>query len=272
MRKVSLLALVLTVFSTLAFTQTDRFWSANTQDPNNIPTDKAVGRLTYPKEFRLFNLNMAPLRQELLSIVDRSSKRLTVISLPDANGNLEQFEIYEASNFEPDLQAQFPEIRAFSGKGITDKYATVKLSISPQGIQTMVFRNGNENEFMEPYSNDHRIYSVYRSHRDKGQLPWTCTTQEKQLSSSINSAISGRTEATGTSTGQLKTLRLAQSCNGEYANWFGATSASQVSLVLAAYNATLSRCNGVYEKDLALHLNLTLIYSQVLPLLSTRIQ
>jgi hypothetical protein len=27
-------------------------------------------------------------------------------------------------------------------------------------------------------------------------------------------------------------------------------------LVLAAYNATLTRCNGVYEKDLALHLNL----------------
>ena len=29
-----------------------------------------------------------------------------------------------------------------------------------------------------------------------------------------------------------------------------------VGLVLAAYNATLTRCNGVYEKDLALHLNL----------------
>jgi hypothetical protein len=27
-------------------------------------------------------------------------------------------------------------------------------------------------------------------------------------------------------------------------------------LVLAAFNATLTRCNGVYEKDLALHLNL----------------
>jgi hypothetical protein len=254
MRKLLLVALVLLSFSTLTFSQGDKFWSPNNGDRNNIPTDKAVGRLTYPKEFRLFNLNLESLRQELLSVVDRSSKNSTVISLPNANGELEQFELYEASNFEPDLQAKFPEIRAYSGKGVTDQYATVKLSISPQGVQTMVFRTDRENEFIEPYSNDHRVYSVYRSHRDKGKLPWTCTTQEQQLSSTINSAISGRTE--GSSTGQLKTIRLAQSCNAEYSNWFGATSSAQVNLVLAAFNATLTRCNGVYEKDLALHLNL----------------
>src|SRR6188474_1317284 len=254
MRKLLPVTLVLTSFSMLAFSQGDRFWSTNNSDRSNIPTDKAVGRLTYPKEFRLFNLNLEPLRQELLSVVDRSSKHSTVITLPNANGDLEQFEVYEASNFEPDLQAKFPEIRAYSGKGITDKYSTVKLSISPQGIQTMVFRTDRENEFIEPYSNDHRVYSVYKSHRDKGQLAWTCTTQEQQLSSDLNSAISGRAE--GASTGQLKTLRLAQSCNAEYSNWFGATSAAQVNLVLAAFNATLTRCNGIYEKDLALHLNL----------------
>ena len=189
MRKILLVALVLLSFSTLAFSQGDRFWSANNGDRNNIPTDKAVARLTYPKEFKLFNLNIDPLRQELLSVVDRSSKHSTVITLPNANGELEQFEVYEASNFEPDLQAKFPEIRAYSGKGITDKYATVKLSISPQGIQTMVFRTDRENEFIEPYSNDHTVYSVYRSHRDKGKLPWTCTTEEKQIDSDINSRI-----------------------------------------------------------------------------------
>jgi hypothetical protein len=51
-------------------------------------------------------------------------------------------------------------------------------------------------------------------------------------------------------------MRLAQSVTAEYSNYFGATSSAQVSLVLAAINNTLTRCNGVYEKDLALHLNL----------------
>ena len=89
--------------------------------------------------------------------------------------------MFEASNFEPDLQASFPEIRAFSGKGITDKYATLKLSISPQGIQTMVFRTDKENEFIEPYSQDHTVYAVFKSQRTPGKLPWSCSTQDQKL-------------------------------------------------------------------------------------------
>ncbi len=51
-------------------------------------------------------------------------------------------------------------------------------------------------------------------------------------------------------TGEIRTMRLAQSVNGEYSNYFGATSSAQLSLVLAGINATLTRSNGVYERDL----------------------
>ncbi len=256
MKRVLLLTFLLVLITTSSFSQTDRFWSANKENRNNITTDKAVSRLTYPSSFKLFNLQTESMKKELFSIVDkRSSDNSIVISLPNANGNIEQFRVFEASNFEPELQARFPEIRAFSGKGITDRSATLKLSISPQGIQTMVFRADKSNEFIEPYSQDHKVYSVYSSHRDKGKLPWSCSTQEQEYSNDLKLQMPV-SSATGSSTGQLKTMRLAQSCNGEYANWFGATSAAQVDLVLAAFNATLTRCNGVYEKDLALHLNL----------------
>ncbi|MEP7256106.1 MAG: reprolysin-like metallopeptidase [Ferruginibacter sp.] len=256
MKKVLLLTLLLALITASGFSQTDKFWSVNNENRNNIITDKAVARISYPKEFKLFNLNIDPLRQDLFSIIDkRSLNHSIIISLPNADGNIEQFEVFEASNFEPDLQAQFPAIRAYSGKGITDRYATLKLSISPQGLQTMIFRTEKDNEFIEPYSKDHAIYSVYRSHRDKGNLSWTCSTEEQQYSADLKLQMPV-SSATGSSTGQLKTMRLAQSCNGEYSNWFGATSAAQVDLVLAAFNATLTRCNGVYEKDLALHLNL----------------
>ncbi|MEO6404790.1 MAG: reprolysin-like metallopeptidase [Ferruginibacter sp.] len=254
MKKGLLLTALLAMITMLGFSQTDQAWSANTKSRADIATDKAVARASYPKEFKLFNLNVSPLRQELFSVLNNSRKHSAIITLPNADGNLEQFAVVEATNFEPDLQAQFPDIRAYSGKGITDKYATLKLSISPQGIQTMVFRTEKDNEFIEPYSNDHTIYAVYRSHREIGKLPWTCSTQEQQEQANLKSEIVPN--AIGNSTGQLKTMRLAQSCNGEYANYFGATSSAQVSLVLAAFNATLTRCNGVFEKDLALHLNL----------------
>ncbi len=255
MKKALRLTLFLLFFATAVFSQTDRFWSSNNENRSSILTDKAVARLSFPKEFKLFNLDIAPLRQELSRVVDGAAKHSTIISLPNADGALEQFEVYEASNFEPALQARFPEIRAYSGRGITDRYATLKLSISPQGIQTMVFRTDKENEFIEPYSKDHNVYAVFKSHREIGKLPWTCSTEEKQYSSDLKAQLP-TANVTGSSAGELRTMRLAQSCNGEYANWFGATSSAQVALVLAAYNATLTRCNGCYEKDLALHLNL----------------
>ncbi len=263
MKKSLLLTTVLAMFAISGFSQADRFWSANNESRNNIIADKSVSRQSYPKEVRLFNLNQASFRQELFSVVGKTSKHSTVISLPNAGGEMEQFEVFEASNFDAELQARFPEIRSYSGKGITDKYATLKLSISPQGVQTMVFRTEKDNEFMEPYSKDHTVYAVYKSHREKGALPWSCGTEETKIVTGLNQQISN-SHITARSTGDLKTMRLAQSVTAEYSNYFGATSASQVALPLAAINATLARCNGVYEKDLALHLNLVAASTNVI--------
>jgi hypothetical protein len=163
MRKIYKVLLVIFVAGSISLTASaqQEYWSSRT-DNAGITTDKAVARQSFPKVFKLFNLDIEPLRQTLLTVIDRPGSPTTIISLPNASGDLEQFEVNEASNFEPALQARFPEIRAFSGKGITDKSATLKLSISPQGIQTMVFRTSTENEFIEPYSQDHTVYAVNR--------------------------------------------------------------------------------------------------------------
>jgi len=254
MKKILFTLLTFALINVLS-AQQKNYWFQH-QSKDNIVTDKAISRLSFPTEFKLYDLNIEPLRQQLFSIVDnRGNGHSTIISLPNADGNIEQFEVFEASNFEPALQARFPEIRAFSGKGVSDKYATLKLSVSPQGIQTMVFRTDKENEFIEAYSQDHSIYAVFKSQRKAGTLPWTCTTIDENVATSLNNQVQ-YSNITARSGADLKTMRLAQSCNAEYSNYFGATSSAQVGLVLAAFNATLTRCNGVYEKDLALHLNL----------------
>ncbi|MEI2738324.1 MAG: hypothetical protein V9F01_06025 [Chitinophagaceae bacterium] len=107
MRKLLLfmLSFVLT-FTVMA--QERNYWSSNT-DASSIITDKSVARLSFPKDFKLFNLNVDLLRQDLFSVVgNNASRHSTVISLPDAEGQIEQFEVFEASNFEPALQDQFP--------------------------------------------------------------------------------------------------------------------------------------------------------------------
>lgn len=238
------------------------YWSSHSLS-SRITTDKSVSRLSFPKEFKLFDLKIASLKNDLFTTVANARKHSTVITLPNADGKLEDFEVFEASNFEPDLQARFPEIRAFSGRGVSDKSAVLKLSYSPQGIQSMVFRAGREDEFIEAYSKDHSVYAVYKAQRQTGKLPWKCTTPDEKLATGLNAKVNNGGIA-ARSGGDLKTLRLAQSVTAEYSNYFGATSASQVSLVLAAINATLTRCNGVYEKDLALHLNLVAASTNVI--------
>ncbi|MBI3138841.1 MAG: T9SS type A sorting domain-containing protein [Sphingobacteriales bacterium] len=253
MKRLALLMLSCTWIYTVTAQQRN-YWSPHPA-ADRVTTDKAVARLSFPLTFRLFDLAPGQLRQDLFTVLGNTSRHAAVISLPNAEGQLEDFEVFEASNFEPDLQARFPEIRAFSGRGITDPSATLKLSYSPQGIQTMVFRTEKENEFMEPYSADHQVYAVFKSQRTRGSLPWTCSTVDRQLATGLHTGLLN-TGLTARSGGDLKTMRLAQSVTAEYSNYFGATGAAQVNLVLAGINATLTRCNGVYEKDLAVHLNL----------------
>ncbi|RXR20701.1 T9SS type A sorting domain-containing protein [Flavobacterium amnicola] len=235
--------------------QTGNYWTARKSNTGKIVTAKGVERPSFPKTFDLYDLNINPLRQVLFSTQALVSKQGVVINLPNANGQMEQFEVYEASNFEPALQAQFPEIRAYSGKGITDPSATLKLSIAPNGIQTMVFRTDRENEFMEAYSQDGKTYAVYKSQRNKGSLPFTCTTEDNQLMKNVNSQIEGKVALS--SDRKLRTMRLAQSVTAEYSAYYGwTTTIGNIGLVVTAVNNTMTRCNGVYEKDLGLHLNL----------------
>ena len=254
MKKALLFSVLFALLAVTGFAQTGKYWASHVNN-GTIATDKAVARLSYPKVFKLYDLDLAPLRDEMMKVADNHLSHTTVISLPAVDGGIEDFEIVEASNFEPALQAQFPQIRAFSGRGITDRSATLKISLSPQGIQTMIFRGDKAAEFIEPYSADHKIYSVFTSQRNPGALPWLCTTADEHMAAGLSNAVAN-THRPQSNDGTLRTMRLAQSCNGEYANFFGAFNSTQVALVLAAFNATITRCNGCYEKDLAVHLDL----------------
>src|SRR4051812_35159014 len=102
MMKKLLCTLLLGSITVAAISQTDRFWSASDESRGKVATDKAVARQSYPTAFKLFSLNFDAFKNEALSITNgRSSNKSTIITLPNADGKMEQFEIYEASNFEP---------------------------------------------------------------------------------------------------------------------------------------------------------------------------
>ena len=199
------------------------------------------------KKELLFELDKAVVKSTLEPLQEANNASQVVIEIPNTKGELEKYEIHEFSNFDADLQAQFSSIRAYVGTSLSDKTATLYCSFSPKGIQTMVLRSDKPTEFIEKISGNQEIYTVFDSNDKSNGLALYCATMDKTLNKPL-----GKLTTAATSNGEsYKTLRLAVACTAEYTAYFGGTFQA-----LEAINATLTRVNGIFNRDLSLHLNL----------------
>ncbi|MGG7467107.1 reprolysin-like metallopeptidase [Chryseobacterium arthrosphaerae] len=210
----------------------------------------------------LYSLNADQLRQNLKDAPARfSNGKGVIISLPTANGGLEKFRVWEFSNMAPELQAKFPEIRSYVGTALEDPTVYLRFSLSPVGFSSMITRSGIS-EFIEPYTEDRTVYAVFDSKARRGQdkEPFECGTKDEmeKIAAGKNSNTANK-KAAG-----FNVFRMALSCSGEYAQYHltvtntpaTATDAQKKAVILAAMNASLTRMNGVFEKDLSVHFNL----------------
>jgi len=113
----------------------------------------------------------------------------------------------------------------------------------------MMIRPDQTAVFIEPYTKDLSSYTVYTSLDKIASLSkFECkviATAHKDLDKSL----AARPNADD---GKLRNFRLALSVTGEYTSYFGGTKA----LALAAINNSMTRVNGVFEKDFGVHMNL----------------
>lgn len=247
MKKNTILLFIL-IFTFFAQAQVSSPWkkistSTNSVSDRSISTAKSDDIVRYKLDEVQFKLSL---------LKANSNKEITTgvaIEVPNSNGELEKFWMVENSNFAPELQQQYPDIRSYSGKGLTDHSATLSLSMSPQGIQTMVLRAGMGSEFIEKDTNDESIYVAYKgTNRARGTLALNCKTDDI----AVNNGLLNKTANTKSNNGVFKTLRLALSCTGEYAQYYGGTIAG----ALGGMNATMTRINAIFNKDLAIKLEI----------------
>lgn len=221
--------------------QNDDLWqrtSSNSTLNKNVNQSDS-GRLYY-------KLNSDFLKSKLNTATGRTSKNSTSeITIPNSNGVLEHFTVWESSNFDPELQAKYPEIRAYEGKGLDDKSAKIHFSVSPIGVQTMVLRANKATEYIEENSDDKTQYVLFTSKTNTSERLLCKTTD---IISDKN--ISGKTAKTTSNAKVFKTMRLALSCTAEYTTYFGGTKTG----ALAGMNASMTRVNGIFNRDLAVKL------------------
>lgn len=218
----------------------------------NVSSERADGLETikekdYSRNQRLLTVDLQAFKQVLAGAAEVGTGNGLQITLPTISGS-EQFRIWETSNFAPELRAQFPDIKSYVGKGITDPTAYIRFSIAPVlGVQTMVLRADSGSEFIEAYSTDRSVYVLFDSAtRLRNHLPFNCGTNDATLNDEVvNSTLRADNQV-------FKTFRLALSCTGEYATFFGGTVAG----ALAGMNATMTRVNGVLDVDMAVKLEI----------------
>nr|WP_294935989.1 GEVED domain-containing protein [uncultured Flavobacterium sp.] len=247
--KNKILTVALLVFSSIAFAQSGgSFWKTSSKKSNIVTTQRGA---VLPTK-NLFDLDIEGLKTALANSPTRgvnSGKSNVIIAFPNAEGQMERFRIMEASNMEPGLADRYQEIKSYVGQGVDNPTATIHFSVSPLGLQTMQINADQSATFIEPYSQDLRTYSVFRK-ADKLQSlsHFECTV----IDDARMAVTSGEALRPNADDSKLRTFRLAMSVTGEYTAYFGGTKA----LALAAINNTMTRVNGVFEKDFGVHMNL----------------
>ncbi|MFP4844512.1 reprolysin-like metallopeptidase [Winogradskyella sp. PE311] len=226
----------------------ENIWSI--VNSNDVKETHLIYNKTKPKNSVIIEINTDNLISQLRNIPQRnlSNKNQGVIfNLPNHLGDSESYLVQEASVMEPQLQAQFPNIRSFVGKGIDNPTATLRFSLSPQkGFSAMILSD-NKTVFIEPYTSDLETYIVFiNSEEDAAREKFICETEynpaDFKISDEDFNALRNANDGT------LRTYRLALACTVEYAQFHGGTNGG----VMAAMNTTMARVNGVFERDLGL--------------------
>ena len=240
--------MTLLLISSVSFGQNvNSIWKSASINSNS----KSINKTELPL-IHLFDLDTNILKNKLASAPKRDAKTssTTVISLPNGNGKMENFRVYENSVMDPVLAAKYPEIKSYVAVGIDNPSARAYFSNSPLGFKSMTLYADQSAVFIEPVSDDLKTYTIYKKSDKKASLDTFECRAIDQAVNNIQSITTSSSFAKGADDGKLRTLRLALACTAEYAAYFGGSVAS----TLAAMNNTMTRINGVYERDFGVKL------------------
>ncbi|AFH49536.1 Hypothetical protein IALB_1829 [Ignavibacterium album JCM 16511] len=210
-------------------------------------------RVIIPDLYRTLQLNL-DLAKELLAsapmeFTSEAINNPSVIELPLPEGTFQKFKFWASPAMEPELQKKFPEIRTYTGQGIDDPFATLKMDLTPHGFHAMIL-SPNGRVFIDPYAKGEiKYYIVYFAKNfTKKDALFDC---EVLYHEEYTKPIINYYESILTPTGpQLRTYRLANAATGEYTQYHGGT----VPFGLAAVTTSVNRVNGVYEKEVAIRM------------------
>ncbi|MEO5948219.1 MAG: reprolysin-like metallopeptidase, partial [Chitinophagaceae bacterium] len=216
---------------------------------------KSAKRQIVPQLYRTVSADVTILKN-LLSTAPLESKDIkaknsaVILSLPMPDGTMQSFSIVESPVMEKGLAEKFPEIKTYLGHSVENNGSGLRCDITPKGFHAMIFTLDGT-VFIDPYKNGDM--ENYISYYKKDFIPppgkmMPEYTPDEKLQAEIK-LLNVPNAAIGT---QLRTYRLALAADSNYYNFQGGTKA----LTMAAMVTSINRVNFVYEREVAIHMNI----------------
>ncbi len=207
-----------------------------------------------PQIYRLVSLK----EQELMALLERApmrnqgakNQKPTLLQLPMPDGTNQEFKVFEAPVMHEDLQRKFPNIKSYIGYGIDDPTAYARFGISSSGFHGMVLSSKHPTGYIDVYEKgDTKHYISYfkDDFHKKERGAFHCGTADDFSVPELDAQL-----ATRGGDCLIRKYRLALACTGEYGQFHGGTKA----LVLEEYNRSMTRINGIYEREFSVTMEL----------------
>lgn len=219
-----------------------------------------------PDKFGQFNLDEPTMKTMLVQAPALNpgggssalAQMSTVVQVPLPSGELIELAVAENATMAPELAAKFPSIKTFTAYASDLPAVSGTVDFTEQGFHAMLY-TAQGTVLIDPRvdGNGARTYiSYYKTdYHPADKAPMTCGVHgnnDLHADHAAPLAVSSAADGAARSGAQLTTYRLALAATGEYSTFHGGT----VPLALSAMVTSINRVNQIYERDLAVRLQL----------------
>jgi subtilisin-like proprotein convertase family protein len=262
MKKLQLL-LIFILFTSLSLGQNSLWTKVSEEKLSGLVK---MERASVPSVYQVMHLDYNAFKESLIGApIDTESQiSNTIVSLPNSKGELSRFRVFEAPIMEKGLADRYPDIKSYVAVGIDKPTERLRFSVTLFGLHVMSTSSDEGTYYIDTYTKDLNNYILYNRKDLHTVRTFACHFQDnhEEIAEQNRTAVENQILATD---GVFRQYRLAMACTIEYAAFhvtaagLGAgTLAQKKAAVLAAMNVTMTRVNGIYERDMSLRMNLVI--------------
>ncbi|MCK0131937.1 M12 family metallo-peptidase [Flavobacteriaceae bacterium F08102] len=233
--------------------QNGKLWTVQ----NELNTLNEV--IAYPSKVskqQVVELNTAAFQRKLLLQKPNES---TEIEFPNPNGTQTVYKVKASNVMHPNLAKKFPTIKTYRGVSTDGKNRVVNFTVSPHGLFASIHSPEAPTVYIDPLTKDHENYRVYLKKDAKSNRAFECEVRDIVDKKSQKTA-----EVVSAKDLKLRTFRLALATTEEYSTFqvdqagvgVGSTRTDSITAVMSAITVTMMRVNAIFERDLAITMQL----------------